>query len=268
MLDLLFNRTPIWLFGVGTFVVLCVVAEAGYRLQQWLDRPATAEESRRGGVGQILGVTLGLMSLLLSFTVSIAVNRHDARRVLVLGEANAIGTAWLRSDLVGEPQRTTLEQTLQDYVQVRVGFYEAGENEAKLDAVEARTGALQRQLWATTGQVVRASPNTELSTALMEAMNDMFSQAPAQKAALAAHVPIPVLTTLSVLLLASALMMGAVLGDLGQRHLLMTLMLLAVLSAVMTLIIDIDRPRQTSVRVNPGAMLDLRQTLLESAEEK
>jgi hypothetical protein len=96
----------------------------------------------------------------------------------------------------------------------------------------------------------------------------MFDKAPAQKAALAAHVPIPVLTTLSVLLLASALMMGAVLGDLGQRHLLMTLMLLAVLSAVMTLIIDIDRPRQSAVHVNPAAMLDLRQTLLESAEER
>ena len=203
MLDLLFNRTPIWLFGVGTFVVLCLVAEAGFRLQQWLDRPASAEVGR-AGVGQILGVTLGLMSLLLSFTFSIAVNRHDARRVLVLAEANAIGTAWLRADLTGEPYRTSLEQTLRDYVQVRVAFYEAGENEAKLDAVERRTDALQRQLWATTGQVVRASANTELSTALMQAMNDMFDHAPAQKAALAAHVPIPVLTTLSVLLLASA----------------------------------------------------------------
>jgi hypothetical protein len=268
MLDLLFNRTPIWLFGVGTFVVLCLTAEAGFRLQQWLDRPASAEEVRRGGVGQILGVSLGLMSLLLSFTFSIAVNRHDARRVLVLGEANAIGTAWLRADLMAEPYRTSLEQTLKDYVQVRVGFYEAGEDQAKLDAVEQKTDALQRQLWATTGQVVRSSANTELSTALMEAMNKMFDLAPAQKAALAAHVPIPVLTTLSVLLLASALMMGAVLGDLGQRHLLMTLMLLAVLSAVMTLIIDIDRPRQSAVRVNPGPMLDLRQTLLAAAEEK
>ena len=267
MLDLIFNRTPIPLFGVGTFVVLCLVAEAGFRLQQWLDRPASPEERGRNGVGQILGVTLGLMSLLLSFTFSIAVNRHDARRVLVLGEANAIGTAWLRADLVGEPYRTSLEQTLRDYVEVRIGFYEAGADMAKLDAVEQRTDALQRQLWATTGQVVRASPNTELSTALLEAMNEMFDKAPAQKAALAAHVPIPVLTTLSVLLLASALMMGAVLGDLGERHLLLSAMMLAVLAVTMTLIIDIDRPRQSAVKVNPGAMLDLRQTLLASAEE-
>jgi hypothetical protein len=267
MLDLLFNRTPIWLFGVGTFVVLCLVAEAGFRLQQWLDRPASGETGR-AGVGQILGVTLGLMSLLLSFTFSIAVNRHDARRVLVLGEANAIGTAWLRADMAAEPYRTTLEQTLQTYLAVRVAFYDAGENQAKLDVVEQKTAALQHELWATTEQVVRASPNPELSASLMQAMNDMFDHAPAQKAALAAHVPIAVLTTLSVLLLASALMMGAVLGDLGERHVLLSLMMLAVLSATMTLIIDIDRPRQSNVHVNPAAMMDLRQRLLAAAEER
>ena len=63
-------------------------------------------------------------------------------------------------------------------------------------------------------------------------------------------------------------MMGAVLGDLGERHVLLSLMMLAVLAVTMTLIIDIDRPRQSHVAVNPGAMLDLRQTLLASAEEK
>ncbi len=256
---------PIWLFGVSAFVILCATAEAGYRLQRWLDRPSSGEKSRIG-VGQLLGVTLGLMSLLLSFTFSIAVTRHDARRVLVEGEANAIGTAWLRADLAAEPYRTALEQTLRDYVQVRVGFYAAGEDEAKLDAVEQQTAALQRQL--TTSQVVRTAASTEYSIALMQAMNDMFDHAPDQKTALAGHVPIGVLTTLSVLLLASALMMGAVLGDLGQRHLLMTLMLLAVLSAVMTLIIDVDRPRLKRTPVNPAATLDLRQTLLAAAEEK
>jgi hypothetical protein len=63
-------------------------------------------------------------------------------------------------------------------------------------------------------------------------------------------------------------MMGAVLGDLGERHVLLSLMMLAVLSATMTLIIDIDRPRQSNVHVNPAAMMDLRQRLLAAAEER
>jgi hypothetical protein len=267
MLDLLFNRTPIPLFAVGTFVILCLVAEGGFRLQGWLDRRRAPDpNAKSGGTAQILGVTLGLMSLLLSFTFSIAVSRHDARRELVLGEANAIGTAWLRTDVTPEPWRTTLEQSLRDYVQVRVAFYEAGDDAARLDAVDRRTQALQAKLWATTGQVVRGASNTELSASLMEAMNAMFDHAPARKAAMAAHVPIAVLATLSVLLLASVAMMGAVLGDFGRRHVLMTVMLLAMLSATLTLIIDIDRPRQSSVRVNQGPLLDLRQTLLATEE--
>jgi hypothetical protein len=265
MLDLLFNRTPIPLFAVGTFILLCLVAEGGFRLEGWMHRPGAA--AKTGGTAQILGVTLGLMSLLLSFTFSIAVTRHDARRELVLGEANAIGTTWLRADVAPEPWRTSLEQTLKAYVQVRVAFYEAGEDQAKLAEVDRRTQALQTQLWATTGQVVRGTPNTELSTALLESMNAMFDHATARKAAMAAHVPIAVLTTLSVLLLVSVTMMGGVLGDLGQRHILMTLMLLGMLTATLTLIIDIDRPRESGVQVNQAPLLDLRQMLLATAEE-
>jgi hypothetical protein len=268
MLELLFNRTPVWAFGVGTFVVLGLVTEAGFRLQRRLDRGVPAARETVGGRTQILGVTLGLMSLLLSFTFSIAVNRHDARRVLVLAEANAIGTAWLEAGLADEPYRTTLEQTLKAYVQVRVDFYESGDDQAKLADVERQTSALQGQLWATTGQVVRSSPNTEYSTELMQAMTRLFDQAPARKAAMAARIPIPVLATLSALLLASAAMLGAVLGESGgRRHTVLWLILLAMLAVTMTLIIDIDRPRQTHVRVSQAPLNDLRLQLIDEATE-
>ena len=272
MLELLFNRTPIWAFGAGAFVVLGLVTEGGFLLQRRLDRRALAAEAglaaKAGGPAQILGVTLGLMSLLLSFTFSIAVNRHDARRVLVLAEANAIGTAWLEAGLADEPYRTTLEQTLKTYVQVRVDFYEAGDDEARLAAVEQRTSALQAQLWATTGQVVRGSPNTEYSAALMGSMTSLFDQAPARKAAMAARIPTAVLSTLSLLLLASAAMLGAVLGEGGgRRHRLLWLVLLAMLAVTMTLIIDIDRPRQHHVRVSQAPLNDLRLQLIDEATE-
>jgi hypothetical protein len=272
MLELVFSHIPIWAFGVGTFVVLGLVTEAGFLLQRGLDRRARAVEakveSKAGGPTQILGVTVGLMSLLLSFTFSIAVNRHDARRVLVLSEANAIGTAWLQADLAAEPYRTALEQTLKTYVQVRVDFYEAGDDQATLAQVEQQTSALQAQLWATTGQVVRGSPNTEYSAALAGAMTNVFDHAPARKAAMAARIPVAVLATLSVLLMASAAMLGAVLGEDGVRHhRLLWLVLLAMLAVTMTLIIDIDRPRQSHVRVSQTPLNDLRLQLIDEATE-
>ena len=262
MLDQLFNQTPIWLIGAGLFVALCLAAEAGFRLQLWLDRRWPAGEDKGGGVGQIFGVSLGLMSLLLSFTFSIANNHHDTRKALVLAEANAIGTAYQRAELMDEPVRGALIAGLRDYTQARVAFYEAGDDRAKLADVEQRTGALQGQLWASTGQAAHSVPGADVSALLIEAMNHMFDQASARKRAMTAHVPMAVLFGLTVLLLASAVMLGAALGENGRRHPLLALMLLALLSFTMTLIVDIDRPRQHNVRVNQAPLLDLRAALL------
>lgn len=267
MFDLLFNEAPIWVIGPGLFLLLCGVAEAGFRLQQWLDCRSPAREDKGGGAGHILGVSLGLMSLLLSFSFSIAIQRHDTRSRLVLEEANAIGTAYQRADILAEPLRTALIGPLRDYTQVRIAFYEAGDDEAKLTDVERRTGTLQNRMWATTGEAMRTSPNTDLSAALMEAMNHMFDQATARKVALASHIPIAVLFGLTVLLLASAIMLGAVLGEDRRRHPLLALMLLALLSFTMTLIVDIDRPRQHHVRINQAPLLDLRAALLAAQAE-
>lgn len=128
MFDLLFNRAPIWVIGPGLFLFLCVAAETGFRLQQWLDRRSPAMDEKGGGAGHILGVSLGLMSLLLSFTFSIAISRYDARRALVLEEANPIGTTYQRADILPEPLRTALIGPLRDYTQVRIAFYEAGDD--------------------------------------------------------------------------------------------------------------------------------------------
>ena len=267
MFELLFNRTPIWIIGPGLFLALWIAAEAGFRLQRWLDRRLPASEDKGGGAGHILGVSLGLMSLLLSFTFSIAIDRYDTRRSLVLEEANAIGTAYQRAELLDGPLRGALLATLRDYTRVRIAFYEAGDDASKLADVERQTNALQGQLWAATGQAVRSLPNTDLSASLMDAMGHMFDQAPARKIALAAQIPTAVLFGLHVLLLASAIMLGAVLGQNNRRHPLLALMLLGLLSFTMTLIVDIDRPRQHHIQINQGPLLDLRATLLSAPAE-
>lgn len=266
MLDVLFTETPIWVLGPAFFILLAVAAELGFRLQRWLDRRSPGRE-HKGGSGQILGVALGLMSLLLSFTFSLAINRYDTRRALVLEEANAIGTAWQQADILPEPFRASLVEPLRDYTGVRIAFFEAGNDQSKLADVERRTGVLQVRLWAATSRVVDAHPNRNQSAALMNAMNHAFDLAPARKIALAARIPTAVLASLSVLLLASAVMLGAVLGGNGRRHALLSSLLLVLLASTITLIIDIDRPRQHHVRVNQAPLLDLRLAMLLTGNE-
>lgn len=261
MMNFLFNQASVWAIGLGFFVVLAIAAELGFRLQQWLDHRQVRTENK-GGTGQILGVSLGLMSLLLSFTFSLAVNRYDTRRALVLEEANAIGTAWQQAQILPEPHRTPLVRQLRDYAQVRIGFFDAGADAAKLAEINRRTGSLQSQLWRETSRVIDALPNHTQSGALMNTIGHMFDVAPARKIALAARIPSAVLTGLSLLLVASALMLGAVLGGNGRRHALLSLLLLALLASTITLIVDIDRPRQDHIRVDQAPLHDLRQAML------
>ena len=262
MFETLFAHAPIWLIGPSLFLLLCLAAQAGYRLQRWIDLRSPNGGDKGSGAGQVLGVSLGLMSLLLSFTFSIAIDRYDARRTLVLVEANAIGTAYRRVDILAEPLRTALIVQFRDYTRVRIGFYEAGDDEAKLADIDHQTGVLQNQMWVTTTQAVRSLPNTDFTAALMESMNHMFDQTPARKAALAAHIPAAVLVGLTVLLVTNALMLGAVLGENRRRHTFLALLLLVLLSFTMTLVVDIDRPRQSHVRINQGPLLDLRAAML------
>ncbi len=266
MLNFVFDQAPIWAIGIGFFVVLSLVAELGFRLQRWLDRHK-GETENRGGTGQILGVSLGLMSLLLSFTFSVAVNRYDTRRGLVLEEANAIGTAWQQAQILPEPYRTPLVTQLREYAQVRIAFFDAGADTAKLAEIDRKTGAMQDRLWQETSRVVDALPNRNQSAALMNTIGQMFDIAPARKIALAARIPSAVLTGLSLLLVASAMILGAVLGGNGRRHLLLSALLLALLASTTTLIVDIDRPRRDHVRVDQAPLHDLRQAMIALSDD-
>src|SRR6187397_3131870 len=87
-----------WLFGLLVGVVLLGLTEAGYRIG--LRLYATRDEARRTQIGGVQAAVLGLLGLLLGFTFSMAVNRYELRRDMVLKEANAAGTAWLRASLL------------------------------------------------------------------------------------------------------------------------------------------------------------------------
>ncbi len=93
--------------------------------------------------------------MLPAFTFAIAINRYDTPPALVLEEADATGTTYLRADILVEPLRSALIVLLRDYTQARIDFYEVGDDEGKLATVERRTNALQSRLWATT----RTSPS-------------------------------------------------------------------------------------------------------------
>src|SRR6516225_10737386 len=109
---------PLWaLFGT-TLVLIFLAVEVGFRIGRWRQR--RADHEKETPVGAIVAATLGLPAFLIAFTFGMAASHFEIRRGLVLEEANAIGTTYLRAALVPEPHRTEIRTLLRDYVDLRL----------------------------------------------------------------------------------------------------------------------------------------------------
>ena len=126
--------------------LLLLLAEWGFRLGLRLH--GTSDEARKGQIGTLQGAVLGLLALLLGFTFAMAVQRYDTRRDLVVQEANSIGTTFLRAAFLPEPRHTEVENLLRNYVDVRLEFYEAGNDATKIATTEQSSARIQQQLWS------------------------------------------------------------------------------------------------------------------------
>ena len=235
-------------------LVLILAAEAGYRIHLWARKRVKNEDEDDAGSGYVLSAALGLLGLLIAFVFGMAADRYEGRRQLVLQEANAISTAVLRYDLLPEPHRTQLIQTMADYVKVRREFFDFGDDMAQVKAAEARTDELQGQNWAEAGAAVRTPQGEPLVNLVINATNEMFDLATSRHAALDARVPARALHVLILYAIVAAAIMGHGLAPGGRRHLVATSGLFVLVAMAISLIIDLDSPRVGSVRVPQAPM--------------
>jgi hypothetical protein len=243
------------LMGIALVILVALLAAAtiGYRGNLWLlhRRGETEAESH----DHLLSAVLGLLALLLGFTFSLALNRYEARRDLVVQEANAIGTTWLRAQLLQPPHQAAMSDLLRAYLDSRLAWSEAG---AAADM--APTAGLQQKLWAVTGQVMRSDPNPQLSRAVMDAMNQSFDLAEARAAARLAHVPDRVLSVLLLYALLSAAMLGYTSAAKGKPQRIATASVVVLLTLALVMILDIDRPRNGAIQVSQQPLQELKQS--------
>jgi len=251
------TTAPLPLVGLAILALLLVCVEIGFASPRWMRRPTGAKDARPGGPDLLLSAVLGLLALLLGFTFSLALNRFEARRDLVLQEANAIGTTWLRVQLLEEPLRGQMDRAMRDYVRVRIAWSETEER----GGGGAATDAAQRRLWTLTGAAVRGDPSPQLSRAVMDAMNQSFDLAAARTTARSTQIPRRILNILMLYAALAAVMLGYVLAADGRRHRMATTLLLALLSLSLILIMDIDRPLRGGIKVSQQPMEALLTTM-------
>src|SRR5215472_12637092 len=143
------DAIPMWLLGPGFTLILLLLVEAGYRFYGWLLRSRRAATDGVPNWWQIGGISLNLLSLLLAFTVSMAAGRFEERRNLVVAEANAISTSYLRAQLFSEPGRSRLGALLSQYARERGDPVHFGDS-AALARASARADSLRALIMAAT----------------------------------------------------------------------------------------------------------------------
>jgi hypothetical protein len=251
-----YDTMPLWLLGLLLFVGLTVAREIGHGLgERRRARLGQAGESQLDD-GFTMTSVLGLLALLIAFTFSLTMQRYDSRRELVIDEANALGTTWLRTQLLDEGDRNRLQGLLRRYVDLRMEFGLADTPAAELTAYR-RTEAMQQEIWAALMQAVAPHRTTPLAVMLVTTTNESIDLAASRMAAREAHTPPRLLR----IMLIYALISAATIGYHKGRYRIATTVFFMLLTLAATLIADLDRPASGGIRVSQQPMIDLQRSI-------
>ncbi|MBK1732690.1 hypothetical protein [Thiococcus pfennigii] len=246
------DSLPIVGFFVAFSIASLIAIEVGYRLGRWSQTRASDE--KEGPTSMIVGSLLALLAFLLAITMGMASDRFDTRRQLVLAEANAIGTLYLRAGYLQEPASGEIRELLRAYVPLRIVTNDLADLRMKI----ARSGAIQMQLWSIAEDLARAAPDSDVLALFIESLNEMIDLHETRiTAGLYARVPETILILLLLGSLLTLAMVGYSAGLSVRRSALTTVVLILVLGAVITLVVDLDRPRDGFLDVNQQPLIDL-----------
>jgi hypothetical protein len=261
-----FYSMPIWLIGCGLLVLLLLAVEAGVRAGARARARARRKEGETADFGPIQGAVLGLLGLLLAFTYSLAASRQDARRELVVQEANAIGTAYLRAGLLPEPRRGELRAILRQYVDSRIVPDEVVRDPVKMAEAVRRSEQILQTLWPAGSRNIEGQPPTVLDSLMFQALNEVIDLHTERLAAYEYRIPQIILWLLFVVATMAMAMTGFSSGLSGRRSLFFTSTLAVLVAAVIMVILDLDHPRRGLIRVSQRSMIQLRDSLQADAD--
>jgi len=206
--------------------------------------------------GIILGASLTLLGLIIAFSFSMAVSRYDQRKSYEEQEANAIGTEYVRANLLPSSDAAKVHELLKSYLDQRIIYFET-RDENELRRINTRTSQLQTELWSAASTSVTTLP-MPMATFILGGMNDVLNSQGYTQAAWWNRIPLGAW----VLLFTISILCNVLLGyDSPARHPVFLLVLPLVLSISIFLIADIDTPRRGVIRVRPQNLMSLAESL-------
>ena len=248
---------PIWVICPGLLLLFVGAVEGGYILGQRRQRRTEyVDEGRSAQAGIVLGALLGLAGFLLAFTYSMAGSQFDSRRQLVIDDVNAIGTAFLRTHQLPEPQRTASRKLFLDYVTKRDTLFAEAREERLAHAEE-----VQQRLWAEATAVALEAP-TPVTSIYIQSLNEMIDLH-GKRVYVESWVRIPDMVFATLILLSFLMMIltGYLLGLRERRYGFPTVVMIFTYATVFLLVIDLDRPVQGLFHVDQAPMAELQASI-------
>jgi hypothetical protein len=247
-------------FGLSTWVLVAVLG--GIMLGATvagllLGRGMSARSDRlREPVGVLQGALVGFMGLVLAFGLSLAVGRYESRRADVVAEANTIGTTYLRAQTLAEPVRTESLALLREYTQISIAISGTVPGTPGNDRAIASSASYQDRLWALAGQALDEAPTDSAPRLYVETLNDMFDAQADRVYGLTNRVP----TAILFLEVAGAAVAIAVLAlhlATFGRGVPTVLIASALVTVLLVVTFDLDRPTRGVIRVPPTPLVDV-----------
>jgi hypothetical protein len=245
---------PLWLLLFVVLLIVLLSVEGGYRLGQRAGRLAEAQDAP---LDEMVVATLGLLAFLLAFTFGLAAERFDTRRQLLLDEANAIGTTYLRAAMLPEAG-DEIRALLRHYVDVRLDAMRTHDRASE----QRRAEALQAQLWARTVPIAKRAPGSVILGRFVESLNELIDlYAKRLTADERTRIPLAIWVSLDGVTILSFGLLGYHAGLVIPRRSPAILPVAFTFAVVIWLIADLDRPHEGTLVLSRQALVDVRRSM-------
>lgn len=234
------------LLVVGAFLA----SELGYRLGRYYGPQGETFDKQ---LGLISGATFALVAFLIGFGFAGAGTRYVDRLDLIVKEANALGTSYLRADTLPQPARGELKEALRQYAASRIELLTRHDRATAVTLLD-RVGAQHAQLWAIA--MKGAAGNPQLMLVVLPSLNEVIDLHTTHLSAALRHIPTPIMITL---LLSAALALALASfgnGQVGRRYPILNFVYGFALAAAIWMTLDLDHPRRGFIQINVQPLTD------------
>jgi len=255
-LEMFYSSSSITITAV-LFILIILFKEIAFRIGRYVRNQSDTEVKKLTGAVQ--ASTLGLLALLLGFTFSMAMQRYDHRNQALIDEVNAIGTASLRSQLLPAKYRNEVAVLFEKYIDLRIaiGKIDLTKHEER-KKYNKEIADIQNNLWSLGVLAASDDPRPVTSGAFITSLNAVIDSQGKRNALLQMHVPEVVLLLLFVVFISTGGILGYSAGLSGKRVAIPTIMVSFLISLIVFIIIDLDRPKRGLIQVDQGIMVELK----------